>query len=439
MNRQRIIFTTVIIFVSLFLVWLGLRMFRDQVMPGEEIATSTAPIFPSGEIRPDDLGQNSFFDHLSTSTSSEPNFNTDELPPSERTGRFYRVSNRPIGGAILLGAGTTSNLIYVEKSTGHLFHLIGTAITPERISNTTIPKIYKLTAGRTGTTTHIAFQYLKDDQIQTFLGRVSLPDKTLGEAFLNNPNSDDNAPTTEAIAGTLLAGKITGLAVAPTLDKLLLLEAATNNLQTYVVLFDLKNSKRETLVTLPLTEWHASWLTSDVIAFQTKSASNYPGSLYFYYVKTKKLELIVNNVPGLTALPSPKLDKIFYSGQVDNRLVAGFYAPAQKFFSRLNIQTWAEKCVWNATGTTLYCAAPSSLTAGDYPDLWYRGETSLSDNLWKIDPAGGKSELIFNPSLGQTGLQIDAERLILSSDESTLYLGNRQDGNLWALSLAGSF
>ncbi|MEK7650797.1 MAG: hypothetical protein AAB364_02945 [Patescibacteria group bacterium] len=443
MDRRNIIITVAIFLLVVLLLWLGVRMLKNN--PGDTVgtATSTVSLFPTGEVRPDGVGQGSLFDNLATSTASNPNLSTDELPPAERTGRFYRISNRPIGGAVQLSqnvaTSSVGNLIYVEKSTGHLFRLAGTAVTPERISNTTIPKIYNLAAGQTGTTTHIIFQYLKNNQVQTFLGHLSLPTTVTGEAFLNTSNSDSSNPDAEPIAGALLANNISSLAVAPTQDKLLLLETAPNNLATNAILLDLKSNKRETLTTLPLAEWRAAWATSSILTLQTSAASNHLGSLYWYNLKTKKLELVITSVPGLTTLTSPKVDKIFYSGQVDNKLVAGFYSPSQKFFSRLNLQTWADKCVWTRDGKTLYCAAPSSLPPGDYPDTWYRGEASVSDNLWKIDPATGKSELIYNPTLGQTGLQIDAEKLTLASDESTLYLTNRQDGNLWALSLTGSF
>ena len=52
-----------------------------------------------------------------------------------------------------------------------------------------------------------------------------------------------------------------------------------------------------------------------------------------------------------------------------------------------------------------------------YPDSWYRGEVSFSDDIWRIDVSQGNAKIIFNSEE-----EIDGVRLMLDQNEDFLFL-----------------
>lgn len=89
---------------------------------------------------------------------------------------------------------------------------------------------------------------------------------------------------------------------------------------------------------------------------------------------------------------------------------------------KLNIQTWADKCVFSSN-TTLYCAVPESLEegAGLFPDL--AGNTK--DNLYQIDTQTGLKKLIAKPASDTT-----MTNLIVSDNGYYLYYTDASTGTI---------
>lgn len=94
-----------------------------------------------------------------------------------------------------------------------------------------------------------------------------------------------------------------------------------------------------------------------------------------------------------------------------------------------------EKCVWNSSSTDIYCAVPKSTGSATYPDDWYKGEVSFSDQIWKIDPASGTGSMIIDPTTVSGGESIDGIKLALDAGEKYLFFVNKKDSYLWELSL----
>lgn len=426
MNPKRaIIWGGTIIVVILAVTW-GWRWWQQRSPATQsETGGQTNTLFPSGQTRPSNIV-------IIPGATSTVATSTDDEQLADRSGKFFRVTTKPVGGVISLGQGTSSAIIYVEKATGHLYRLAANTAGPERISNTTIPKIYRLLGGQNATSTQIIFQYLKDNSVQTFSGRLSLASSTSGQDFL------DRTAELAPLSGGPLSQNIKELAISPQHDQLFTLEISGNDNVGYVSKID--GSKKEVLFHSPYPDWRAGWATSSVIALSTKAGPGIPGALFLFNLKTKNWEKIASDVPDLTVRLSPRLDRAVYSGYGQNGLTFGFYDLKQHFFGRLDIRTWADKCVWNQQGTVVYCAVPADLPAGyRYPDDWYRGEVALSDNIWRLDPTTNRAEIVFSPAAANLGLSIDADNLVLTPDESTLYLINRHDNNLWALNVGEGF
>lgn len=383
--------------------------------------------FPVGEERPSTVTSGPSPNQTATSTAS-----STEPRLSDKSGRFSRLTTKPVGGLAIVGQATSSALIYADRASGHLFRLANTTAGAERVSNTTIPKIYRLLGAQTGTSTRIIFQYPKDGNLVTFSGKLDLSEASLGEGFLENQS------TLTPVSGITLSPNIADIAVSPKQNQLATLELVGN--ETVVSVMNPDGSKKETLLRSPYQEWRLHWATSTHLALTTRSARDVTGGLWLFQLKNKSWERVMAGVPGLTALISPKLDKVIYSGTGQNGLTFGFYDRQKDFFGTLDIQTWADKCVWTRGSVIAYCAVPSSLPSSySYPDDWYRGEVSLADNLWRLNATTNRAEIIFSPSAAKLGVEIDASNLTLSSDEKTLFLINRRDGTLWSLSLDSGF
>jgi hypothetical protein len=413
--------------VVIILAGLGLMWWLDREAPAVETATiptTDQPIFPVGDTR-DNPGIN--LPPAATSTEIDNNESRD---PS---GRFVRISSKPVGGAAIIGTGTSSALVYVERATGHLYRFRAEAGGAERISNTTIPRVYQLSAGMSGTSTRIAFQYLKEGQVQSFLGQYNLDTQIVGDEFLT-PSS--NVATSSK--GEFLPSNISSLSLNAKTKQTFWLERGANELVGYLA--DWNGQKKEAVWRSAHPEWSATWASSTTIALLTKPSADTNGSLYYFNTKDKKTTPVITNVPGLTALVSPKLDQVLYSAQGPSGVVTGFYDTKDRFFGRFEIQTWADKCVWEHSGAGVYCAVPTLLPNNfQYPDSWYRGEVTTSDNIWHFDLATNRSEIIFNPTQAGLRTTIDADNLLLSDNNKTLYLTNRNTQQLWGLNLQTAF
>ncbi len=413
--------SALIIIIMIALAWAKWR--GQEEVPSDQAVVSNE-LFPSGELLP---GGDIF---TSNTASSSPL--AEEGTVSDATGRFYRVSARPIGGLALVGQATSSALIYAEKITGHLYRLQPGAAA-ERISNTTIPKVYSLAAGQSGTSTELIISHLREGRLQTIAVSLDIRPTLAGDDFLSLPESD--LPT---LATRAWPAEILSLAVSPDHSQVFWLEPSGN--QSVAYLAQLDGSNKQTLFRSPYQEWQASWVSPTVIALQSRSSELANGSLYLWDLRSKELEPVITGVPGLSTLVNPDLNRVLYSGLGEQGLVFGIYDRSKKFFSRLNMRTWTEKCVWSRAGLTAYCAVPAGLPSGyRYPDDWYRGEVRLNDNIWKIDTVTDQNEIIFSPTTSNLDINLDADKLLLDPEEKTLYINNRYDQRLWALDISGSF
>ena len=101
----------------------------------------------------------------------------------------------------------------------------------------------------------------------------------------------------------------------------------------------------------------------------------------------------------------------------------------------LPVATIADKCVWTADDATIYCGIPTNPPSGfNYPDDWYQGAVSFSDQIWKIDVTGRYAQFVLDFSK-ELKTPLDAEALSIDPSETTLVFVNKNDGSLWSYSL----
>ncbi|HEY4493853.1 MAG TPA: hypothetical protein VJB95_00235, partial [Candidatus Paceibacterota bacterium] len=193
---------------------------------------------------------------------------------------------------------------------------------------------------------------------------------------------------------------------------------------------DIAGNKKTQVFDSPFTEWITSWPSAKLITLTTKASGAVPGYMYAINPDRKDLAFILGGVSGLTTLTSPSGKLVLYT---DSNLSLNIYNIDTKTASALALRTLPEKCVWGAGSDVIYCAVPKATPPGSYPDVWYQGEVSFNDQIWKIDVASGNTTLLIDPlALGE---EIDGIKLALDEKGAYLLFINKKDSILWELEL----
>ena len=307
---------------------------------------------------------------------------------------------------------------YVEKATGNIYQTFADKIIERKFSGTIIPKVYEAYFGNQGKS--VIMRYLQADErtIETFIG--ALPKEYLGEdTALNNE-----------IKGSFLPNNVKDISVSSDSLKIFyLFNSGDGIIGTTLNLLD---NKKIQVFDSPFTEWLSLWPNSNLVTLSTKPSANVPGYMYTINLTSKNLTKILGGINGLTTLASPDGKLILYG---NNNLSLYLHHPDSKNSDILGVKTLPEKCVWGGGSDVVYCAVPKSISGGEYPDIWYQGEVSFSDQLWKIDAENGNAALILDLVAVMEGEEIDAIKLALDAGENYLFFVNKKDSFLWRLEL----
>lgn len=309
-------------------------------------------------------------------------------------------------------------LRYVAKANGNIYQSFVDKIEERKFSGTIIPKVYDAYFGNKGES--VVMRYLKGggETIETFVG--SLPKEYLG---------GDLAEENE-IKGSFLPNNIKDLSVSPDGSKIFYLFEIGNNIVGTTLNF--LDNKKVQVFDSPFTEWLSQWGNEKTILLSTKPSGNAPGYTYSLDLIKKNLLKVLGEINGLTTLLSPDGKFIIYT---DNSLLLSVFYADSRNSNSLGIGTLPEKCLWNKTSEAVYCAVPKFINAGLYPDIWYQGEVSFSDQFWKIDIQTGNATLLLDPLTVPGGEEIDGIKLALDKDEDYLFFVNKKDSFLWKLDL----
>jgi len=392
------------------------------------------------------FGQSSSKPTATTPPEDISGYEPDEL--SEAAKKLTRVSNVPVAGYTLFlkerykeinltpalsqgeeGGATPSlpknpislptefapALRYVDRATGNIYQTFVDQIAERKFTDTLIPKVYEAHFGLKGEV--VVMRYLKSDEktIQTFLG--NLPKEVLGGDSLEK----------NEVRGSFLSENISDLSLSPDATKIFYLTPAGDGVVGTVM--DLKTGKKIQVFDSTFTEWTSYWPSAKMITLATKPSYATAGHVYALNPDTKNFSRIFGDINGLTTLASPDGKMILWS---NSNLRLNVYRIESRESTALGIQTLAEKCVWGRGSEILYCAAPKSATGFTYPDTWYQGEVSFSDEIWKVEVETGNTSLIADLSLVA---EIDGVKLALGNGENLLFLVNKKDSYLWKLEL----
>lgn len=406
--------STLIIFVAILLIVGGLIYFYFS-SSGSQSVTNVTPI----TVNPFGSTPGNVIVGTGTTTgvvdqATSPITNTKELT------QLYR---NPTSGSVFFINNNNKNVLrFVDRAVGNVYEYILETKTGEvkRITNTTIPKIQEVVWSNLGN--DLIFRYLDGDtdNINSFSGKIK-----------NNSTSTDQP---QELNGLFLSANIKQLSISPTGNKIFGLVDKSDKSGTYGFTTNLDGSSKKIIFESPISYFNISWPKESTITLTTKPNYRDTGLLYFFNTQTYSVEKILGNILGMSTLTNNDTNLVAYSYSAENSFVLNVYDVINKINKDILIKTLIDKCVWgNKNNKILYCAIPKTIPQDNYPDAWYQGLQSFSDNIWQIDTETGNIELLYQ--IGVNEGDIDAFDFKISLDDKYLSFSNKNDLSLWLLNI----
>lgn len=301
---------------------------------------------------------------------------------------------------------------YVSRQTGYVYEIKNEDI-PLQITNTFIPAIYEA--------------YFADDNNTAILRFLQEDTQTISSYSVPIPLENTDGTRTQK-DGTFLQNNITSIAISPNTKEVLQLtkESSMGRVNS---ISSIGKNKKEWLNT-PITELTISWPTQNTFYAQTKPASVALGYLYKINQNDKKLRKVLGDVTGLTASVSPSGNLVLYSESIENGFVTKILNTKTGVTKNIGLKILPEKCVW-LKNEDLICAGNNEVEKGTYPDSWYAGLLSFSDQLFRIYTQNNVFDVLYDgieKSFDITSLQLDETRNII-------FFIDKNTGLLWQTSL----
>ncbi len=321
---------------------------------------------------------------------------------------------------------------YIERGVGHIFETEMNNLKEERISNITRLKIYEAVWGNSGK--NVIIRYLDDKDEETIRSFVI----TLGDTEITPLLEFEEEIPIEIVEqeteGIFLPENISGIALSEENDKKIFYIFELNN-STVGTIYNLENSKMAQIFQSPFTEWLPQWPSKDTITLTTKPSEKVPGFMYFLDVKTERFTKILSEINGLTTLTNLDGNKILYSESKNSWISLSIYDTEKHSSKELPLSTLPEKCTWSKMDKNIiYCAIPNNPTRGSYPDQWYQGLISFSDDIWAINTETYATERIL--SLTDTAREeFDVIKLQIDDEDRFISFTNKKDLSLWSVKL----
>ena len=355
---------------------------------------------------------NSTIEEITATTTED----TSVLMPKLRL-----LSQEPVAGVYASTTKDKTIIRFVDRGTGHIYEANDLSMNVEKISNTTLPKIYEAYWNKN--LNALVLRYLKDntDLITNFYAEL----RTVA-------SSTASSTTPFEIKGKYLSYDTNQIAVSPTKDRIFTWNIENKKGIGYISSFDEKNKTK--IVETPLNQMNVDWPETSTITITTKGSSLIPGYSYTVNTKTTEMRKILSNIRGLSVKMSVDGTKTLYS-EGGNKISTKLLNNKDGISSDIIFNTLADKCVWSTLRKNeVYCAVPTEINSGFYPEDWYKGNVSFIDQIWILDTTTGEVHLLAN-LLNLSKTLIDATELTLDPKEEFLYFINKRDLSLWSLDL----
>lgn len=342
-----------------------------------------------------------------TSSTTEPV--TQTTPDTKK--RVKKLYTTPVAFGILASSTASSTSVYfIDRGTGHIYNAKVDADVPEKVSNTTILRVYE--------------SYF-DMQAKNVLMRYIKEGTDIVTSVV--------APITDEIKAKFLSTTIDTLATSPKGDKIFFIEKTATGVIGYISKLD--GTVKKAVFESPLKEWVVTWPEENIVTLTTKASRFNPGYLYFLNLKTGNLAKVLGPIYGLTTNTSRDAKKVIYSKSVSGKIETRVLTVAENSNQETLFLTLPEKCVWSTVQkSSVYCAVPSE-PQKNLPDDWYKGLLKPVDQIWHLDTVTNSINKVSN-LFEDAGTDIDAVNLTLPPNEQALFFINNSDLSLWSVDLA---
>lgn len=334
--------------------------------------------------------------------------------PTRVSARLVEITAGPVvPGEVVVdvpaanASSTPDTLVkYVERGSGNIYAYSVTSGAITRTSNKTVPGIEKASWLPNGLTTFV--QYLSGTDYST-VNTYGLKADGSDGFFLPQDLSDIAVSSTSVL---VLASGVNG-------------SAATS--------YHTDGSTGTEVFTSPLSSLRASFAGKNQYLAFTRPSATLPGDAYL--VSSGTFSRIAGPLTGLVALASPSGKWALVSSSSGGTMHMELVNTSTREATALPVATIADKCVWAADDSAVYCGIPVSPSANyAYPDDWYQGAVSFSDRIWKVAVNGRYAQLVLDfPT--ETKKALDATALAIDPNGQVLTFMNKNDGSLWSYQL----
>jgi len=334
--------------------------------------------------------------------------------PVAVSARLVKISAGPVvqGEVVVSKAETASSSVetavkYIERTSGNVFSYSPSTKIATRTSNKTIPGIQSALWLPDGSTAFV--RYLSGTDSSTI---------------------NTYALSANGIGGFFLPQDLAAIAVSST--SILTLSSGVNGSAASTARTD--GSHPASVFTTPLSALRVSFAGKSQYLATTKPSATLLGDA-FLVDATGRFSRIAGPRNGLTTLASPSGKWVLVSYTLSNGMQMELVNIATGETLPLPVASIADKCVWTADDSALYCGIPTNPPLGVlYPDDWYQGAVPFNDRIWKIQVSGRYAQLVLDFSKETKG-SLDAVSLAIDSLNTTLVFVNKNDGSLWSYSL----
>ncbi|MBI5126288.1 MAG: hypothetical protein HZA80_00785 [Candidatus Taylorbacteria bacterium] len=428
-----------IFIVLLILGGIGWYVYTTKIAP----QTGTTGTDPFGGFNPLG-GTGSTAVPANNQVPTTPDSPTTTTPTPTKLPLLRQLTITPVAGAMASTTASSTIVRYVDRGVGHIYEISLTSNDSQKITNTTIPRVYTTTWNRQGTA--VILRYIKEGStiISNFYADIIPPKKIVASSSPKTATSTATStivstptPVQDVVGelkGRFFPSNIIDIAVSPKGDRLFILSEEGEGSVGYLSRFT--GDTRTQIFNSPLTQWNVDWNNEDSIILTTKATYAGVGFAYLIDLKKGTTEKILGPLRALTTKASTDTTQLFYTSSVDGkRFISKIFTLKDQTSQDVVFRTLPEKCVWSKKNSSIiFCAVPTDLRDTNLPDSWYQGKVSFVDTVWELDTETGEVRQLSN-LLDQSGKIIDVTNPFLDPKENFLIFTNKRDLTLWSLDI----
>lgn len=401
--RRTLTIVAVVVVLGGLGVWMYFAFSASQASVEVSPNTNTETSFPGSTQNP--------INPITATTSAASLSPLQPATPVTVGQRLVKISSGPVVPNPIVYRSTSSTtpgffVNYIERQSGNVFSYSSAARSITRTSNKTVPGIQSAA-------------WLPNAQT-AFVRYLSGTDSATINTYALSANGAN---------GFFLEQNLADIAVSST--SILTIASGVNG--SVATTHHTDGTHPSPVFSSALSSLRVALSSKSRFAF-TKPSVTLAGAV-FLVDNAGHFSRIAGPLNGLVALPSPSGATVLVSYVIDGAMQMELVTTTTGAVTTLPVATIADKCVWTADSSNIYCGIPMNPPANyAYPDDWYQGTVSFSDRIWKINVAGRYAELVLDFSK-ENKSDLDARSFSVDSAGTALAFINKTDSSLWVYGL----